>query len=231
MKIVEGRNLPRQEAQLQDGSACCQLCANLDRLVVFGSVGVGGPALFGKEQHEESVAQMAIMQSHADAARDNAIAAKLNAQAVLNSERAWVEIKIGPPLQPDYRDEDQNISTGLFECSIQIENHGRTIAHVESVKVGADCVSESHPEDPWNGTTYYLRSILGSGQKETVSRFSADSFSDAQSILDGTKRGLLRITVKYRDVLETPHETSAVFVFQNSLEDPPEKVSSLSVYT
>jgi hypothetical protein len=183
------------------------------------------------EQHKESAAQMAIMQSHADAARDNAIAAKLNAQAVLNSERAWVEIKFGPLLQPDYRDEDQDISTGLFECSIQIQNHGRTIAHVESVKVGADCVSESHPEDPWNGTTHHLRSILGSGQKETVSGFSADSFSDAQSILDGTKRGLLRITVKYRDVLETPHETSAVFIFQNSLEDPPEKVSSLSVYT
>jgi hypothetical protein len=49
-----------------------------------------------KEQHEESLAQMMIMQSHADAARDNAIAAKLNAQAVLNSERAWVEIKFGP---------------------------------------------------------------------------------------------------------------------------------------
>lgn len=63
--------------------------------------------------------------------------------------------------------------------------------------------------------------------------FSADSFSDGQSILDGTKRGLLRITVKYRDVLETPHKTSAVFIFQNSLEDrkTPEKVSSLSVYT
>lgn len=25
-----------------------------------------------------------------------------SAQAVLNSERAWIEIRLGPPLQPDY---------------------------------------------------------------------------------------------------------------------------------
>jgi hypothetical protein len=93
-------------------------------------------------------------------------------------------------------------------------------------------VSGSLPEEPWNCTTTYLRSMLGSGQKETVRGFSADSaFSDAQSILDRTKRGILRIKVKYRDVLETPHETSAVWLFQGSLEDEPEKVSSLSVYT
>jgi hypothetical protein len=139
------------------------------------------------EQQKETAAQMAIMQSQADAAKTNAEAARLTAQAVLNSERAWVEIKLGPPLPPDYRDEDQN-STGLFECSIQIENHGRTIAHIECVQVGADCVSESLPEEPWNCTTTYLRSMLGSGQKETVRGFSADSaFSDAQSILDRTK--------------------------------------------
>jgi hypothetical protein len=41
-----------------------------------------------KEQQEEWLKQMAIMQSQADAARANAEAAKLGAQAVLNSERA-----------------------------------------------------------------------------------------------------------------------------------------------
>jgi|HubBroStandDraft_2_1064218.scaffolds.fasta_scaffold741704_1 hypothetical protein len=50
-----------------------------------------------KEQHEESAAQMAIMQSQVEASKDaaeaakaNAEAARLNAQAVLNSERAWI---------------------------------------------------------------------------------------------------------------------------------------------
>jgi hypothetical protein len=64
------------------------------------------------EQHKESVAQMDIMQSHANATRDNAIAAKngaesakanaeaaeLNTKALVNSQRAWVLIKrVGDP--------------------------------------------------------------------------------------------------------------------------------------
>jgi len=90
------------------------------------------------EQQKESAAQMAIMQSQADAAKANAEAAKLGAKAVLNSERAWVEIILGSPTQPDYEDDPRSTSSGLFECAIQIENKGKTIAHVESVTVGAD---------------------------------------------------------------------------------------------
>jgi len=192
------------------------------------------------QQHTETLAQMEIMQSQANAAKDaaeaanaNAEAAKLNAQAVLNSERAWVEIKLGPPLPPDYRDQDQDTSTDVFECSIQIENHGRTIAHVETIQIGADCVSGPFPQEPSNFTTKNLHSILGSGQKETISGWTANSFLEWRAILDRAKRGILRITVKYRDVVGTSirHETSVVYVFQNSLEDEPEKVSSLSVYT
>lgn len=150
---------------------------------------------------------------------------------ILNTERAWVEIELGPPVPPEYPDQDE--SDGVFECSIQIENHGRTIAHVESVQIGADCASEPFPDEPLNFTTKNLHSILGSGQKETVGGFTANAFLEWRAILDGTKRGILRITVKYRDVVESSalHETSAVYVFQNSVEDPPEKVSSLSVYT
>ncbi len=178
------------------------------------------------EQHKETVEQMRI-------ARDAAEAARLSAQAVLNSERAWVEIKLGPPLQPDYREEDQVTSSDVFECSIQIENHGRTVARIESLQVGVDCLNEPLPQEPFNSTKTNLHSVLGSGQKETIGRFTADDFVDWQSILDGTKRGILRITVKYRDVVDisTLHETSSVYVFQNSLEDPPERVSFLSVYT
>ena len=49
----------------------------------------------------------------------------------------------------------------------------------------------------------------------------------------GTHRGILRIIVKYRDVVNASilHETSVFYVFQNSLEDEPEKVSYESVYT
>lgn len=150
---------------------------------------------------------------------------------ILNTERAWIEVELGSPLPPDYR--DQGESADVFECSIQIENHGRTIAHVENIQIGADCVSGPFPHEPLNFTTRNLHSILGSGQKETVGGFTANAFLEWRAILDGTKRGVLRITVKYRDVVESSnlHETSAVYVFQNSVEDPPEKELSLSVYT
>jgi hypothetical protein len=179
-----------------------------------------------KEQAIELAKQMAI-------AKDAADAAKFSAQAVLNSERAWIEIKLGAPIQSDYQDDAQSISVGLFECSIQIENHGRTIARVESIRIGADTVNEPLPQEPSSFTLRNLHSVLGSGQKEIVGGFHADAFVDWKTILDGTKRGVLRITVKYRDVVETStlHETTAVYVFQNSLEEPPERVSFLSVYT
>ena len=185
------------------------------------------------EQHKESAAQMAIMQNQADAAKANAEAARLNAQAVLNAERAWIEIVLGPATQPDYPDDAQSISSDLFECSIHIENQGRTIAHIESVQVGADCTTGPFPEEPLNSYTKYFRSLLGSGQKQSVGEFSADSgFLDGQSIVNGTNVGILRIIVKYRDIVDSsiPHQTSTVYLFKNSLENPPERISTLSDY-
>jgi hypothetical protein len=197
--------------------------------------------LDNRSAHKETLKQMAIMHSQADAAKDaavaakaNAEAAKLSAQAVLTGERAWVEIKLGPPLPPDYRDPNQDGSDDVvFECSIQIENHGRTIAHVETVQISADCISGQFPQEPLNPNTINLHSILGSGQKETVGGFTANSFVEWREILDRTKRGFLRIRVNYRDAVgtSTRHETSVVYIFQGSVEDEPEKVSSLSVYT
>jgi hypothetical protein len=185
------------------------------------------------QQHEESAAQMAIMQGQADAAKANAEAAKLGAQAVLNSERAWIEIILGPPTQPDYQDDAQRIYSGLFECSIQIENKGKTIAYIESVRVGGDTTTGVIPEEPVNSYTKFFHSLLGSGQKLTVSEFSADSgFKDGQKIVNETNVGFLRIIAKYRDIVDSSilHQTSAVYQFKQSLENDPERVSTLSDY-
>jgi hypothetical protein len=185
------------------------------------------------QQHVESAAQMAIMQSQADAAKANAEAAKLGAQAVLNSERAWIEIILGPPTQPDYQDDAQIISSGLFECSIRIENKGKTIAYIESVQVGGDTTTGIIPPEPLNPYTVDFHSLLGSGQSRTVSKFDADSgFQNGESIVGGTHVGVLRIIVKYRDIVDSSvlHQTSTVYLFKNSLEDNPERISTLSDY-
>jgi hypothetical protein len=149
-------------------------------------------------------------------------------------ERIEQHKESGPPRPPDYRDPNQESGDDVvFECSIQIENHGRTIAHIETVQIGADCINGPFPEEPLNFHTRNLHSILGSGQKETVGEFTAHSFLEWREILDGTKRGFLQIKVKYRDAVgtSTRHETSVVYIFQGSVEDEPQKVSTLSVYT
>ena len=138
-----------------------------------------------KDQHKESVEQLAIMQSQADAAKANAEAARLNAQSVLNSERAWIEISLEAPPHA-------NVVYVFFTCSIQIKNHGRTLARIETVQVGVDTVDGPVPERPSNSLTTNLHSLLGSGQTEMVGVFKADhSFSppDAASILHGEKEG------------------------------------------
>jgi hypothetical protein len=186
-----------------------------------------------KEQHEEWLKQMAIMQSQADAAKANAEAAKLGAQAVLNSERAWVEIILGSPTQPDYEDDPRSTSSGLFECAIQIENKGKTIAHVESVTVGADTTDGVIPPEPLSFYARSFRSFLGSGQRQTISKFDAGSdFQNGQSIVNEKNVGVLRIIVKYRDIIDSSvlHQTSVVYLFKGSLEDEPERIATLSDY-
>jgi hypothetical protein len=185
------------------------------------------------DAHKESAAQMAIMQSQADAAKANAEAAKLGAQAVLNSERAWVEITLEPPFQPVLSDNVQRVGSGLFECSIQIENKGKTIAHIESVKIGRDTTDGVIPEEPDNFHTKSFRSLLGSGQRKTVGDFDAGSaFKDGQDIVGGKSIGILQIVVTYRDIVDSSvlHQTSAVYLFKGSLENEPERISTLSDY-
>jgi len=182
-----------------------------------------------KDQHEESVTQIQI-------ARDAATAAKASADALLNSERAWIEISLGPPEKDpwDTEEDKENENNVFFACSIHIKNHGRTLARVESVQIATDTTDRPLPEKPWNGTTLNLNSLLGSGQQETVGAFDADrDLADGKSVVNGTKRGILRVIVKYRDVVDASilHETSVLYVFQNSLEDEPDKVWSRSVYT
>jgi hypothetical protein len=183
-----------------------------------------------KDQHEESAAQMRIAQAAANAA-------KASADAVLNSERAWIEISLGPPEKDPWateEEEERNEYNVFFACSIHIKNHGRTLARVESVQIGVDAVDGPPPKEPLNRTTVNLHSLLGSGQQETVGRFDADlDLPDGASIVNGAKKGILRIIVKYRDVVDASilHETSVLYVFHNSLEAEPEKVSYESVYT
>ena len=82
--------------------------------------------------------------------------------------------------------------------------------------------------------TTNLHSLLGSGQKEKVRAFNTKSgFNDGISMVDkGRIEGFCGYLVKYRDVVDASILSNVPFyVFQNSLEDEPEKISYESVYT
>ena len=151
-------------------------------------------------------------------ARDAATAAKASADALLNSERAWIEISLTPIKKSQWNLDDDDVVHDLFVCSIQIKNRGTTLARIVSVQQETDTVDGPLAEQHWSGTLN-LNSLLGSGRTEIVGRFDADDLADGVSIVNGTKRGILRILVKYRDVVDASmlHESSVLYVFQGSL--------------
>ena len=169
--------------------------------------------------------QTTLLRNSVVQARKGAKAAFLNARAVIDSERPWIDIVLGPA-EPDS-------GSGLFQCSVKITNHGRTVAHIETVHIGIESITGQFPVGPLAGTTKRYYTLLGSGQTETVGGFDADSLPNGTEIVEGTLRGFLQIIVKYRDVLKGTiiHETSVVYIFQGSLEDPPERISVLNGYS
>jgi hypothetical protein len=209
-------------------------------LVIIGAIGVIAAfrTLEGLKTQTGHIARQALsmrrqtthLKNSVIAAKDGVEAALLNARAVIDSERPWIEIELGPiESEPLGKTEST-----LFNCSIRIKNHGRTVALIESVHIGFDSLNTQFPVgQPLDGVTRNFYSLLGSGQTVAVGSFDADSLPDWHSILNGTKRGFLQVIVKYRDVLKgiVIHETSVVYIFQNSLEDPPERVSVLNVYS
>lgn len=160
--------------------------------------------------------------------RKAADAALLNAQAVINSERAWVEIELGA----SEKDPLDNNDDGFLKYSIQITN-GRTVARIESFQIGADCVVGELRLEDLSCVTKNFNTLLGDGEKTTVTNIDlGNEFSDWPSIGDATKTGLIQIAVRYRDVVEGSvlHETSAVYIYNTNSEEP-ERLSRFNKYT
>ena len=177
--------------------------------------------------------QTEILRQSVDVAQKEADVALKNVQAMISSERAWIDIELcAIPKQPtnSVLDEPPN---ELFECAIQIQNHGRTAARIESVQIGIDTLDGPLPSEPITSKIKYIHALLGSGKDAEVGRFDANRFSEGASIVQGTKTGILRIVVQYRDVVAElkSRSTSVMYLFQRSLEDEPERISAYTKYT
>lgn len=154
----------------------------------------------------------------------------LNAQSVFNSERAWVEIKLALPEKDPLHEEEDDF--GIF--SVEITNHGRTAARIESLHIGTGAVIG---EPRLEGLNYKpvekLYILLGRNEKPKIAHINfCYEFPDWQSIRDKKKSAVIHMIIKYRDIVggSTLHETATVFSWNAALEQP-ERVSRFNVYT
>jgi len=156
--------------------------------------------------------------------------ARLNAEALINSERAWIEISLGSPV-PDREAEAQGVDT-TYMWSIQIKNHGRTVARVESFRVASDSVSGKLNLEALNHRTENHNTLLGVGESNFVTNIDLDNIPDWESVNNRIKTALFHIVVKYRDVVDSSaeHETSALYVYNQNQEEL-ERVSTYNRYS
>lgn len=164
------------------------------------------------------------------ATRNNAEAARLSAQAVLDSERAWVDIGLGPPLRKSSTDAEDSYG----DYTIGIINRGRTIARIERYEFGVNAASGAWDLEGFNKVKKKFNVLLGNSDKRTIVTTIniPNQFSDWRSIQKETKKGFIRIAVFYQDVLQptVTHESSAIYAW-NVWDEEPEREEFFNVYT
>ena len=149
-----------------------------------------------------------------NAARDNAQAAKLNAQALINSERAWVMADLR------WRDRKRiiglNTQKSLVDLDLFCENDGKTPAWITEARVRLELVDSVPPEpifDPRrDGDFLELRLIPMTVKGKQV--FKVDCGCDGGWNSGKTK--MIYGFVRYRDVFESNRESRFGYTFTPS---------------
>jgi hypothetical protein len=151
--------------------------------------------------------------------------ALLSSQAVINSERAWVEISLGPRWSTK---EPETKLCDSMKHSVLITNHGRTVARVESYSISCDAVEGSFSMDKLHHQTRNFNVLLGAGESANLAILDINDLPDWDSIENQSKTGTYHILVRYRDVLDRrqKHETSGIFVYNTRSEN----LDRLSLY-
>jgi type II secretory pathway pseudopilin PulG len=172
-------------------------------------------------EQTEKLIQEAVLQS---------IAAKRSADAIINSERAWVDGEFAP---------SEDISNpGDFSHMtyvLTITNQGRTPAQILNWQITIDAYNHETEEarkTKSHNTKRNLHALLASNGVHTVGEEFrlADYFENADAALLGIETALISITIEYRDLVtgsNLPHETSLRYSFQNG---NLERISQFNVY-
>lgn len=212
-------------------SYSCELIspANLptDCLVIVGFLGVFAAFFTLKSIRHQAVQmrkQTKISERSAAAAKDSANAALLNAQAVINSERPFIEGEL-------VRDEETK-KISVVRYVLKIRNYGKTPAYLLDYKVERKVSNptKSFKVIDFDATrTTTLNRYLGSDATDFFDQFNMkDTF-------DGCESGTLHFTIRYTDMLgaregREMHETSFLYCY-NPLIEKLDRVNAANKYT
>jgi hypothetical protein len=147
-----------------------------------------------KHSHEETLAQIGI-------AREQAEAAKLTAESIKNSERAWLSASLlwsdSARILYSVDGTGKNQHTqALF--NFRLKNDGKTPAWVESVVSSMDIPGHETNEKN-NFLTVHLEP-LGAGAEQKV---AVTLICSGKPKMENSEMLRVRITVNYRDIFET----------------------------
>jgi len=171
---------------------------------------------------------MEIMRSHADATSDAAIAAKMSSDALINSERAWIDGEIS------------RFVNLVVRHRLKIVNHGRTPVQIVSYEIRFGPLvegTEFSPERLSNSSVRNLHAFLGSGKEQNLEDFDLDDlFAEQRDISESVGKGAFYVAIKYADVIAgSPgrrllRETSFVYHY-DALVSAIERISWFNKYT
>ena len=163
----------------------------------------------------------------AEAAKDSANAAKDGVNALLATERAW--------LDGDIIDESKLI--GVFRYTLRVRNLGRTPAQIRSYNVSLGPLSQGRPfsiDSLPHSATRYMQVFIASGEVKPLQEdIDLDEmFGSAINSTDWGTSGAFCVTILYADILtgmpkgRPEHETSFVYLYTPMLH----KIERLSLY-
>ena len=166
----------------------------------------------------------------------------MNAQIMINTERALIEVDLTAPsthFDSDTGEEIEGSEPNDYDrYGICIVNCGRTVARIISYKIWSDCFDKDCSRDKFTKFTEITTHILlGANKSDVVGNFDMmNCFADSDwpDVQSAKKRAMLRIDVRYEDVIREqtagPHQTSVVFMY-DAYREQPERPAQYNEYS
>lgn len=154
----------------------------------------------------------------AKTAQQSADAASDNAEALMNSERAWLDVRM--------------VEQNSYLYDFRIKNHGKTPAHSVAIKI--DFRHFTTPDDANTSTNYLASPRMWSGGEEyPICELDTQSTLGVQAwgeIHEGRRHLVIRGEISYRNVVGDSFGISGFCYNWNGASKEFERISSESFY-